>query len=1007
MGYVMRYAFLIVLSTAIASPCFAADEVGFGPRPGWVSELNVRVDQAAAADSAIEILLFDSQHKLEPDTARAYMHYAYRINSAQGLAGANIAADWNPAFEDVTVHQAVIRRGDQRIDLIAKGQKFTILRREQNLEQQTLNGRLTATLQPDGLQVGDILEVAMTVARRDPTLRGHMETNAALSMPIRANEVRYRLLSPVGARMRRQTYRGLGDGTVSRSGGDTVVAWAFSPSLPVQAPAFAPPRFARGMSLDVTDFASWADLSALFLPHFDKASDIAADSPLQAEIARIKASSPDPAKRAQLALELVQGKIRYVNLALGTAGLVPAMADVTWQRRFGDCKAKTALLIGLLRALGVAAQPVLVSSNGDGLNERLPMVALFDHVLVKATIGGRAYWLDGTRSGDGRLDLIQVPAFRWGLPIVPNAQLERIMPDPLTTPIYETIIHTDASAGVDKPVPTTLEFIFRGDNAIRQNLIMSSLDPALRNTSQREQLKSELDRFDIDKVDSSYDPVALVYRLRGEGRQTLDIGSDGGYWSEVPSLGYKPDFKRTEGRDLTAPVAVAYPTFSRKMQTIVLPRDRASRITFQTPPTSATVAGVEYRRKVSNSGGVVTIDNHVRALVPEIPYTEAVAAESRLRELDDDQIWIRLGSAKPSTEEVQKLIGKEPKSWSDYQKASIKFMSDKEPLKALAMLDKAVALAPGEPQLLGMRAQLRAGDGDSVGALADAEKYLHKNPRDGTMRQLHAVLSLDAGNKAAALADAKALEPVDNAAAQLARGRILNMLGSFSDAVAAFRAALKFENDPLTHVMIAETLPPGDKKARRAALDAAIALNPVDSTSLLHMAQMAMELGDPARALGLFDQAFLKSPDDIQVRHARAVAMSLAGKAQAAEREFDALGARDLSANELNSLCWGKATANTALDRALRECDRSLALEDSRATRDSKGMVLVRLGRWDDAIREYDAALEEGDRPYALFGRAIALSRKGDRVRSDADAARALKLSPSIERIYGAYGLTR
>jgi len=404
---------------------------------------------------------------------------------------------------------------------------------------------LTATLQPEGLQVGDILEVAMTSVRRDPTLRGHMETNAALLFPVRASHVRYRLLSPVTAPVRRRSYRGLGEGTVSRSGSDTVVTWAFNPLLPVAAPNRAPPRFARGMSVDVTDFASWSDLSALFVPLFDKASRFAADSPLQAEIARIKAASADPAKRAQLALELVQGKIRYVNLALDTGGLVPASADLTWQRRFGDCKAKTALLIRLLRALDVAAQPVLVSSNGDGLNERLPMVALFDHVLVKATIGGRPFWLDGTRTGDGRLDLIQVPAFRWGLPIVRNADLERIMPDPLTKPTLETIIHTDASAGVDKPVPTKLEFIFRGDGAIAQNLLMSSLDPSLRDAAQREQLKSELDRFDIDKVEASFDPDALVYRLRGEGRQTLDIsGSEGTYWSEVPSLGYKAQAHR-------------------------------------------------------------------------------------------------------------------------------------------------------------------------------------------------------------------------------------------------------------------------------------------------------------------------------------------------------------------------------------------------------------------------------------------------------------------------------
>jgi len=465
--------------------------------------------------------------------------------------------------------------------------------------------------------------------------------------------------------------------------------------------------------------------------------------------------------------------------------------------------------------------------------------------------------------------------------------------------------------------------------------------------------------------------------------------------------------KRTEGRDKDAPVAIGFPSFSRKMQTIIPPKDLATRITFQAPPTAATVAGVEYRRTVGNQAGVVTIDNQVRSLVPEVPYAEAIAAEARLRELDDDRIWIRLGRSKPSSQEVQKLIGKEPKSWSDYQQAATKYMTNGEAQKALAMLDRVVELAPGELHPLMLRAQLRAVDGDATGAIADAARYLQKHPKDASMRQLHALLSLQAGNAATALADAKALEPVENASAQIARGQILNQLGQSADAIKAFKAALAIENDPLTHVMIAETLPASDVKGRRAALDAAISLNPVDTTALVRVAQVAMQLGDLARAQALLDQAFLKSPDDLQIRHTRAVAMSLAGQSQAAQREFDALGKRELSASELNSLCWVKAVANTALDRALSECDRSLALSDSRATRDSKGMVLLRLARWDDAIREYDAALKEEGFPFALYGRAIALARKGDRVRSDADAASALKLSPSIERIYGHYGLTR
>jgi tetratricopeptide (TPR) repeat protein len=133
----------------------------------------------------------------------------------------------------------------------------------------------------------------------------------------------------------------------------------------------------------------------------------------------------------------------------------------------------------------------------------------------------------------------------------------------------------------------------------------------------------------------------------------------------------------------------------------------------------------------------------------------------------------------------------------------------------------------------------------------------------------------------------------------------------------------------------------------------------------------------------------------------------LGKKVDAANREFAAIAAKDLTANELNELCWTKALANIALDRALEECNRSLAKEDIPAAHDSKGVVLLRQARYDEAIAEFDLALKAGDFAAALYGRALAYAGKGDRAKSDADAAQAMKLVPGVARTYEFYGLVR
>lgn len=1004
----MRYRWALHLLAFSSGPALAADQLAFGPAPAWIAPQTIPASPAATDGAPISVLLFDSQGKLEPEQSATYSHVALRINNAQGLSAGNVVASWDPAFDTVTVHRLAIRRGAQTIDVLGTGQKFTTLRREQDLEQQTLNGQLTATLLPEGLQVGDVIESEISIIHRDPTLRGHMEMSGGLNLPMRIEKAHFRLSTPARAAIRERLDGGLSAANVIQKDGEKISSWTSSPLLPESGPSFAPARFAASKTVELSDFQSWGDLANLFVPLFDKAATIPDGSPLHQEVARIKALSADPAHRAALALRLVEDKVRYVNLALGTGGLVPVAADQTWQRRFGDCKAKTALLIGLLRKLEIEAVPVLVHTEaGDGLDERLPMVADFNHVLVRATIAGRVYWLDGTRTGDTSLAVLQVPYYHWGLPLVRDAKLQKIVPGPRDRPDVETIIRTDASDGAFKPVPTSVDLIYRGDSAIAQNALLASVDATVRDQVLRKILQGTLDRFEIDKATIAFDADKHEFRLHGEGRQTLDLDR-GLYWTEVPSPGYKADFRRTGTRDLDAPVDLAFPSYRLTRQTILIPKDRIARTTFQMPPLSATVAGVEYRRNVTNVAGTVTIDSTSRTLVPEIPYADAVAAEARLRELDKDNIWIRFSDSAPvSASALKELIGHDAKTADDYFQAAIKLMSAQRANESLGALDKAVELAPTKPDYRSMRAQLRMMSADVDGAETDALAVVKSDPKSVAMRVMLASLYWRKERPEAALAQVKALESSDTAAAQVARGHLLASFGRPQEALAAFDKALSYDKDALTHVARAMVMPVADKAGRARELDEGTKLNPADAPSLLGLATLASQLGDHSRSMQLFDQAFLRSPDNLSVRSKRATEMVLAGKADAASREFDALQSKELSAIELNNLCWDKALANTALDRALAECDRSLAKEESYAAHDSKGIVLLRKARFDDSIAEFNVALKDEDRPESLFGRGLAYARKGDKAQADRDLAQAEKMRPGITRIYAYSGLTR
>ena len=224
---------------------------------------------------------------------------------------------------------------------------------------------------------------------------------------------------------------------VTHAGGQTEVTLDLANVRVPKPPRGAPHRFNDLAEMEVTQFASWAEVSSLMDPLYAKASGAGArTSPLQDEIAKIAAATTDPKQRAAMALHLVQDKTRYVFLGMDFGGYVPAQADRTWARRFGDCKGKTALLLALLHGLGIQAQPALVATGlGDGLDERLPMMNVFDHVMVRAEIGGKAYWLDGTREGDRGLDDLTIPGFHWSLLVQPQGgHLEKMEPAQLAEP---------------------------------------------------------------------------------------------------------------------------------------------------------------------------------------------------------------------------------------------------------------------------------------------------------------------------------------------------------------------------------------------------------------------------------------------------------------------------------------------------------------------------------------------------------------------------------------------
>ena len=742
-----------------ASPARGEDKPRYAPPPAWVDVAPIPSIAASTDGSPIQILLEDTQTRLGADEDVIYAEAAVRILSPQGLAAmATIAPAWNPDTQTLTLHRLVVLRGDKTIDLLEGGKNVTVLRRETNLEAATLDGQLTATLQPEGLRVGDIVDFAMSVTKRDPVFQGRSDTVMAIRHAGVAGRVRLRAIWSEAKPIRWRATEGLPTPRVTRANGMTELVVDATNLAAPKAPLQAPARFADVAELEISQFQSWEEVSALMAPLYVKAAALAAGSPLLTEADRIRRASGDPKIRAEAALRLAQDQVHYVFLGMNFGGYVPADADVTWSRRFGDCKGKTALLLALLHGVGVEAEPALVSTAlGDGLDQRLPSLAVFDHVFVRARIGPKVYWLDATRSGDRDLDDIPVPAFHWVLPIRASAAaLERIEPPPLSEPGFESLERLDASGGFDAPAPAHLERIYRGDTAVIWRLSLDSLGRADAERGLKEQWRQWNAWIEPLSVSYAYDDAHHLMRLTMDGTAKMDWTRNGDvreFDIADSSLGFIAAFDREPGPRVDAPYAVNYPSYDRWTVRIVLPGKGAGFSLAGAPANvDTTIAARRYQRWARLDDGVATMVAEERGLAPEFAAADAPAAAAALRDLYRFNVVVRSPAASDAAGD-DLLPAAPPRTAADYSLRGAAYLAHRDFDRAIADFSEAARLEPGVAKPLYDRGAARFEKGQDILALQDFDQVLRLAPRDTLAMTARGDLYMARGERALAEKD--------------------------------------------------------------------------------------------------------------------------------------------------------------------------------------------------------------------------------------------------------------
>ncbi|NIJ06904.1 tetratricopeptide (TPR) repeat protein [Sphingomonas vulcanisoli] len=786
-----------LLALVLSSAAWSAD-FKIAPPAAWV--IANQPLPIVASDNAADLRLVEIQTRYDTQGVHQYAHQIVRVLQPQAVqAFGTVGAVWQPATDKLTFHRISIRRDGTEIDALKDGSGIQVIRREAGLEAATIDGRLTATLPLPDLRVGDEIELAYTIDSLNPVLAGHLEGDSTLvrALPLDRMIVRHSWAKSLP--MHWLVGNGLPRPIITNADGITAITIDRSNYL---AP-LAPSRYIDANRLTVTDFPDWQSLSRLFAGLFDKAATLAPDSPVRAEVARIAAASSEPKARASAALALVQTQIRYLARLDGLGSYQPASADDVWKQRAGDCKGKTALLTAILRGLGIDAEPALVSTQlGDGLDKTLPVAGRFNHVIVRATIAGKAYWLDGTRIGDRDLDSLAVPAFQWALPLTAagSALVPLIATEP-ARPTEEWTLDLDARDGISLPAKATGIGILRGDGASGFRTMMSFLSPAQRDQVLTKLWSERHDWLEIKAVTYAVDDKSGEVRIGFTGTGKMDWNTKGAdasyrYQANKAFLGTLVAPQRSPDEP-AAPVQVGE-TYTVTHQTILLPNKGAG-FYVDGEAIDRTEGGIHYQRTATIREGAFTMMATTRNKAEELSLADAKAADEKATEIFNKNLYVHLPSNYTPTaqEGAQNPIKKEGPEASLAAISSL--MQDRKNPEAIAALDAHMAKYGKTAQLLATKASILAqlNKADDADALLDEALAMDGRSYFAILGKVNLLLRRNRNDDAMILLDRLVLIYPDQGDPYLLRSRLKNQMNRPEPALAdALLATSKLPDRP-------------------------------------------------------------------------------------------------------------------------------------------------------------------------------------------------------------------
>jgi transglutaminase-like putative cysteine protease len=468
----------------------AKEQVRIGEKPDWVVLRSFSSQFKAESHAPVTHLLLDTQ--VHAERHEWFVHQAIRLETMEAVQHhSQWRLQYEPKTQRVTLHSLKIRRGETETSHLYLD-KAHFLQREEGLERFVIHGWFTLLMVLDDVRPGDTLEYSYTIESRSRLLPDNnsyfFTLPPAVSVGSYHFSAQFNPARPMKWKSSSDLLKPVEDGT------ETAVLWEWTgdnymgakPELNTPAWHLANPW------IQISDFSDWQTITSAVSSAW--AAEVGDGESVAKFVGEIESRHMELPARIEAAIRLVQDECRYFSANLELGGQVPSTPEIVMQRRFGDCKDLSWLLVNLLKRLGVSARPVLVNAFlRKTIGELLPTPALFNHVVVEFENGGEKCWVDTTlkNQGGGPFGRI-VPEFGWGLP-VEAAATELVNPPKISN--QTELVEVRETILLDTRGGTSLLAIIHQSTGWQADLLRHQLAQIGTEELARQRLQSAASRF--------------------------------------------------------------------------------------------------------------------------------------------------------------------------------------------------------------------------------------------------------------------------------------------------------------------------------------------------------------------------------------------------------------------------------------------------------------------------------------------------------------------------------